>query len=163
MADRFRHVRRVLTGDWKYPAALAAVIFAVVFAFTQYRQWTGDNDAHSLTQTVVRQNDDLRKQIDAFSATSACRAQINASVNSTFGQVINVQGQETAAVGSLIVAIFQQDRPALAEGVTRLSTINQLAAAANRDYQEALDRQANASALCTDDATTTTTVAKEHS
>lgn len=160
MRSYLRRLGHSLTGDWRYPAALAALIFAVVFSFSQYRDWTREDDAHSLTQVVIHQNDDLRKQIDAFSTTSACRSQINATVNSTFGQVINVQGQETAAVGQLIVAIFQQDRPALAEGVTRLAVINQLAAAANRNYQEALDRQANANALCVDETTTTTT--QEH-
>lgn len=161
MRERAGRAWHAVTGDWKYPAALAALIFAVVFGFQQYRQYTGDTDVHSLTQVVIRQNDDLRKQIDSFSATSACRAQINATVNSTFGQVVNAQGQETATVGQMIVDLFQQDRAALAADVNRLAAVNQVAAAANHAYQEALDRQANAVALCTDDVTTTT-IAREN-
>lgn len=144
------------TGDWKYPAAIAVLLGVIVLTFTQYRQWTGENDVHSLTQVVIRQNDDLRKQIDSFSATSACRAQINATVNSTFGQVVNVQGQETATVGQMIVALFQSDRVALAADVDRLSAVNQQAVAANTAYQTALNRQADATALCTDESPTTT-------
>lgn len=151
-----------LRGDWKYPAALAILVLAATLAFSQYQQWTGANDTHATTQVVIRQNDDLRKQIDAVSSTSACRSQINADVNSTFGQVINIQGQETATVGQMIVALFQSDRAALAADVDRLSAVNGRAVTANTAYQMALNRQADATALCTDDVTTTT-IAQEHS
>lgn len=153
---------RGLRGDWKYPAALAILVLAATLAFSQYQQWTGANDTHATTQVVIRQNDDLRKQIDAVSSTSACRSQINATVNSTFGQVVNAQGRETAAVGQLIVDIFQQDRTALAAGVGQLSAINQLLATATTAYQAALDRQRDQDAICAQDIPTTT-IAQEHS
>jgi hypothetical protein len=163
MGDRLRRLAVASVSDWRYPAALAILIFSVVLAFTQYRQWTSENDAHGLTEIVIAQNNDLRKQIEAVQVVTACRAQILSDVNVTFGHAVQIHGEESSAIGALIVALFHQDKDALAAGVAQLDEINQAAEAANAAYQDALDRQAAVSSLCDNTTGSTTTApSQEH-
>lgn len=139
-----------LRGDWRYPAAMAVLVFGVVFAFGQYQLVTDQNDTAGLARFAIDQNDRMSQQLDALNENSTCRSQLTVDVDLTKGQVILLQGQLTATVGQMIVELFDQNRPALAESITRLSTVNQLLADASRHYQEALDRRANTNNICVD-------------
>lgn len=157
MRERLRRIKHALTGDWKYPASLAALIFAAVFGFGQWQQWTDQNDTAALARFAIDQNNDMSQQLAALNENSACRSQLAVDVDTTKGQVILLQGNLTATVGQMIVALFDQNRTGLAESISRLSAINQLLASASRDYQEALDRRVHTNDLCVEVATTVAT------
>lgn len=152
MRNFFARHWRGLTGDWRYPAALAVLIFAIVFGAQQYQSYTDANDTSSLARFAIRQNDELQTQLEALNAGNTCRSQLAVDVDTTKGQVILLEGQQGSVFGQMVVALANQDRAGLEAQIARLNVVSNLLDEASRNYQEALDRRARTAELCTDAA-----------